>query len=225
MKTVNRKAVIGIMQTFVVLVPAVFLPGWSLRYWQGWACLLAFFVPASVISAYVAKNDPALLERRLKAGPRAEKETVQKVVQSVTAVVFLADFVVPALDHRFGWSHVPAGISIVSDLVIVLSFLIVFEVFKVNSFSSGVIEVAPEQKVISTGPYSIVRHPMYSGALLMLFAIPVALGSWWGLLGMIPMTVGIIVRLLDEERFLREKLRDYGEYRDTVRWRLVPLVW
>jgi len=163
MKTANRKAVIGIARTLVILVPVVFLPGWSFRYWQGWACLLAFFVPASVISAYVAKNDPALLERRLKAGPRAEKETLQKVVQAVTAVVFLADFAMPALDHRFGWSHVPAWISIGCDLLIVLSFAIVFEVFKVNSFSSAIIEIAPEQKVISTGPYSVVRHPMYSG--------------------------------------------------------------
>jgi protein-S-isoprenylcysteine O-methyltransferase Ste14 len=116
-----------------ILVAVVFFPGWSFRYWQGWACLASFFVPASVVSIYVARNDPALLERRLKAGPRAEKEKLQKVVQSVTMVVFLADFVVPALDHRFGWSHVPAWISIACDLLIVLSFSIVFQVFKVNN--------------------------------------------------------------------------------------------
>src|SRR6516162_9630560 len=116
MTELHRKALIGILRMFVILVAVVFLPVWTLRYWQGWACLAAFFVPASAISVWVAKHDPALLERRLKAGPKAEKEAGQKIVQAVASIVFLADFLLPAFDHRFGWSRVPAWASIIGAL-------------------------------------------------------------------------------------------------------------
>jgi protein-S-isoprenylcysteine O-methyltransferase Ste14 len=225
MKDLHRKAVIGILRTFVLLVAAVFAPVGTLRYWQGWACLAAFFVPACFISVYVAKNDPALLERRLKAGPTAEKETGQKIVQAVTAVVFLADFAIPAFDHRFGWSLVPAYAAAGGDLMMVLGFNLVFAVFKANSYTSGIIEVAENQKVVSTGPYAVVRHPMYVGGLIMLFGIPLALGSWWGMLINVPMTAAILWRLLDEERFLAVNLPGYAAYRQAVRYRLVPYVW
>jgi protein-S-isoprenylcysteine O-methyltransferase Ste14 len=225
MKDLHRKALVGIVQTFVMLAGAVFLPVWTLRYWQGWACLVVFIVSASAISVWVARHDPALLERRLRAGPKAEKEAGHKVVQTITAIVFLADFLVPAFDHRFGWSAVPAWASVIGDLMMLAGFAIVFVVFKANSFASGIIEVAENQKVISTGPYALVRHPMYTGALINLFGIPLALGSWWGMLVNVPMVAGVIWRLLDEERFLVEKLPGYAEYRKSVRYRLAPLVW
>ncbi|HEY3628658.1 MAG TPA: isoprenylcysteine carboxylmethyltransferase family protein [Terracidiphilus sp.] len=225
MKDLHRKALIGILRTFVMLAAAVFLPAWTLRYWQGWVCLAAFFVPACLISVWVAKHDPALLERRLKAGPKAEKETGQKIVQTITSIVFLGDFAVPAFDHRFGWSSVPVWAAVTGDLMMLVGFAITFAVFKANSFTSGIIEVAEDQKVISTGPYAIVRHPLYSGGLIMLFGIPPALGSWWGMLVNLPLLAAIIWRLLDEERFLVEKLTGYAEYRESVRYRLVPFVW
>ena len=225
MKDLHRKALIGIVRTLVVLIAAVFAPVWTFRYWQGWACLAAFFVPACFITVWVAKNDPALLERRLKAGPKAEKEKGQKIVQGIAAVVFLADFVVPAFDHRFGWSHVPAWASIAGDLMMLVGFAITFAVFKTNSYTSGIIEVAAGQKVISTGPYAIVRHPMYSGGLIMLFGIPLALGSCWGMLVNLPMTAAVVWRLLDEERFLAGNLPGYEEYRGLVRYRLIPMAW
>jgi protein-S-isoprenylcysteine O-methyltransferase Ste14 len=225
MKDLHRKALVGILRTFAVLVVVIFAPVWTFRYWQGWACLAAFFVPACLITVWVAKNDPALLERRLKAGPKAEKEWGQKVVQMIASIVFLADFAVPAIDHRFVWSSVPGYACVIGDLMMVLGFVVVFEVFKANSFTSGIIEVADDQKVISTGPYGLVRHPMYVGGLVMLYGIPLALGSWWGMLINVPMTAAIVWRLLDEERFLSEKLAGYGEYREKVRYRLVPLVW
>ncbi len=225
MKALHRKALIGILRAFVVLVVVIFLPSWSFRYWQGWACLASFFVPACAITVWVAKHDPALLERRLKAGPTAEKEIGQKIVQTIASMVFLADFVIPALDHRYGWSPAPAWASVVGDLMMILGFVLVFEVFKANSFTSGIIEVAENQTVISTGPYALVRHPMYTGGLIMLFGIPLALGSWWGMLINVPMTVAVAWRLLDEERFLVEKLPGYAEYRGTVKYRLVPWVW
>jgi protein-S-isoprenylcysteine O-methyltransferase Ste14 len=224
-KDLHRKAAIAIARMFVFLVAAVFLPAGTLRWWQGWACLAAFFVPASVITVWVARHDPALLERRLKAGPKGEKEKGHKIVQAIASVVFLADFVIPAFDHRYGWSRVPAYGVIAGDLAMLVGFWITFAVFKVNTFTSGIIEVAEGQKVISTGPYAMVRHPLYAGALIMLFGIPLALGSWWGMLVNVPLTAAIIWRLLDEERFLVANLGGYAEYRQSVKYRLAPLVW
>jgi protein-S-isoprenylcysteine O-methyltransferase Ste14 len=225
MKDLNRKALIAIVRTFVILAAVVFLSAWTLDYWQGWACLAAFFVPATAITVYVARYDPALLERRLKAGPGAEKEKGQKIVQVITSVAFLADFVIPVLDHRFGWSSVPGYACIAGDALMVLGFVITLEVFKTNTYTSGIIEVMAEQKVISTGPYAVVRHPMYAGALIMLFGIPLALGSLWGLLVNVPLTGAIVWRLLDEERFLAGKLAGYREYCQNVKFRLAPFVW
>jgi len=225
MKELHRRALVGILRTLFMLLVAIFVPIWTLRFWQGWACLAAFFVPACAITVWVAKNDPALLERRLKAGPIAEKETGQKVVQVITAIVFLADFAVPAIDHRFHWSSVPGYAATLGDLAMVVGFAIVFAVFMANSFTSGIIEVADGQKVISTGPYAVVRHPMYVGGLVMLYGIPLALASWWGMLVNVPMTAAVVWRLLDEERFLADKLPGYAEYREKVKFRLVPLLW
>ena len=225
MKDLHRKALIGILRTLVILVATTFISAGTLHYWQGWTCLAAFFVPASAISAYVAKHDPALLERRLKAGPKTEKQAVQKVAQVVASIVFLADFFLPALDHRFGWSSVPAWAAILGDVLMLAGFAITFAVFKENTYTSGIIEVAENQKVISTGPYAMVRHPLYSGALIMLFGIPLAMGSLWGLLTFIPMTIVIVWRLLEEERFLAAHLVGYTEYMARVRCRLAPSIW
>lgn len=225
MKDVNRKALFGLAHMAALLAAFVFLPVWTLAFWQGWVCLFAFLAPAVAITVYVAKRDPALLGRRMKAGASAETEPAQKIIQTIAGVAFAADFAVSALDHRFGWSVVPVLECIAGDLLIVLGFFIVFTVFKANTYTSGIIEVAPEQKVVSTGPYAVVRHPMYSGALLMLVGIPVALGSWWGEWANVVMTAALVWRLLDEERFLAANLPGYLEYRETVKFRLVPFVW
>ena len=225
MLQLHTKALIGILRTFVVLVAAIFAPVWTFHYWQGWACLASFFAPACAITVWVARHDPALLERRLKAGAKAEQRTGQKIVQGIAAAVFFADFALPAIDHRLGWSRVPLYAALAGDSMMLLGFAIVFAVFKENSFTSGIIEVAENQKVISTGPYALVRHPMYTGALVMLFGIPMALGSWWGILVNLPMTAGIVWRLLDEEHFLGENLPGYREYTAKVKYRLAPGVW
>jgi len=225
MKGLYRRALIGILRTFFLLLAAIFLPVCTLRYWRGWVCLAAFFIPACGISAYVAKHDPALLERRLRAGPRAEKETGQKIVQGIASVVFLADFVVSALDRRFGRSSVPLYGSFVGVVMMLAGFAITFAVLKANRYASGIIEVAEDQRVVTTGPYAVVRHPMYSGALIMLMGIPPTLGSWWGTLVNLPLAAAIIWRLLDEERFLTGQLAGYGDYKERVRYRLVPFFW
>jgi protein-S-isoprenylcysteine O-methyltransferase Ste14 len=224
MKDLHRKAVTGILRTLFMLVAAIFIPAGTLHYWQGWVCLVLFFIPACVISVWVARNDPELLARRLKAGPRAEKETGQKVVQAIASLVFVADFALSALDHRFKWSLVPTYAVVIGDHMMLVGFAITFAVFKANTYTSGIIEVAENQRVISTGPYGVVRHPLYAGALVMLFGIPLALGSWWGMLVNVPLTAAIVWRLLDEERFLTEHLAGYRDYMRKVRWRLVPFI-
>ncbi|MCX6021160.1 MAG: isoprenylcysteine carboxylmethyltransferase family protein, partial [Chloroflexi bacterium] len=148
-----------------------------------------------------------------------------KIIQSIASIAFISVFLLSVLDHRFAWSIVSPLVSVMGDLLVALGLLAVFFVFKENTYTSGVIELAAEQTVIATGPYSLVRHPMYMGALVMVFGIPLALGSWRGLLTMIPFTLVIIGRLLDEERFLIGNLRGYAEYRQKVKHRLVPYIW
>lgn len=225
MKDLHRKAILGTVQTLVILLAAVFLPAWTLHYWQAWLCLAVFFIPASAMSVWMARNDPALLARRMQAGPTAEKKAAMRVAQSIASVAFVADFSVSAFDHRLGWSHVPIAGVVAGDLVILTGLAICFAVAKVNTYASAIIEVTEEQKVISTGPYAWVRHPLYSGALIILFGIPLALGSWWGMLVGLPVTAAIVWRLLDEEEFLLRELPGYAQYREKVKQRLVPHVW
>jgi len=138
---------------------------------------------------------------------------------------FIGLLVLPALDHRFLWSRVPSSVALVGDVLVALGFVAIFFVLKENTFSSATIELAPNQKVISTGPYAVVRHPMYAGALVMLLGIPIALGSWLGLLVLVSMTPALLWRLFDEEKFLAKNLPGYAEYQRKVRFRLIPLVW
>jgi protein-S-isoprenylcysteine O-methyltransferase Ste14 len=225
MNALNRKA-LGKLGSFLpVLAGAVFLAAWTIDYWQAWIFLAIFGGSSLAITAYLMKHDPKLLERRVYAGPRSEKQTRQQIIQFVAFISFFAILLFPAFDHRFGWSAVPTYIALVGDALVAFGFLIVFFVFKENTFASATIEVDTGQKVVSTGPYSVVRHPMYSGALIMLFGVPIALGSWWGLLMVIPITIVIIWRLLEEEKFLAQSLPGYSEYRTKVTYRLVPLVW
>ncbi len=200
-------------------------PAWTLDYWQAWVYLSVFNGSAALITIYLWKHDRNLLERRINAGPRAENEESQKSVQLLSSFVFIGAMTLPSLDHRFSWSAVPLPVVLAGDLLVALGFLIVFLVFKENTFAAATIAVTPAQKVVSTGPYAVVRHPMYSGALVMLFGTPFALGSWWGLLMFISMVLTIAWRARDEERFLFKNLSGYKEYCQTVRYRLIPFVW
>ncbi len=225
MKELNKKAFGGLLRLFATIAALLFLPAWTFDYWQAWIFLLVFFAPILGITLYLMKNDPALLERRVDAGPSAEKERTQRIIQTLAAIAFVAAITFPAFDHRFGWSMVPAWAAAAGDFLVALGLVVIFFVFKENTCASGTIEVGANQKVISTGPYKLVRHPMYAGAIVMLLGAPVALGSWWGLLAVVLITLVIVWRLLDEERFLAEKLPGYSEYRNKVKYRLVPLVW
>jgi protein-S-isoprenylcysteine O-methyltransferase Ste14 len=225
MNALNIRALAGLLQLLVIMALLIFVPAGTLDYSRAWIFLAVFFTPVLAITIYLMKNDPKLLERRIKAGPADEKETSQKIIQFFAMIDFIAVMLVPAFDHRFEWSSVPPQMVIAGDILVVLGFLIVFLVFKENTFTSAIIELSSEQRVISTGPYALVRHPMYIGALIMLVGVPLALGSWWGLLTVVPMTLVIVWRLLDEEKFLAKNLAGYSEYQNAVRYRLLPLVW
>ena len=146
------------------------------------------------------------------------------IIQSLTAIGFIAMLVVPALAHRFGWLTVPLSVAVAGDVLVALGFLIIFFVYKENSFASAIIEVVPEQEVISTGPYALVRHPMYLGGLVLFLGIPLSLGSWWGFCVIAVMMPALIWRLLDEEKFLAKNLPGYAAYRKQVKYRLVPFI-
>jgi len=203
----------------------LFLPAWTLNYWQAWVFLAVYFAASILITIYLMKNDQRLLERRMRGGPWAEKEAVQKVIMLFAMIGFVALLVVPAFDRRFAWSQMPNGIAIAGDALVVLGWYAIYRVFRENSFTSATIELAKDQNVISSGPYSLVRHPMYTGTLAMLVGIPIALGSWWGLVAFGVMMLALIWRIFDEERFLVRNLTGYAVYKEKVRYRLIPYLW
>lgn len=225
MNNLNIRAVGGLIFLVFILGIIVFLSAGTIAYWQAWVFLAVFFVMTLYVTLYLMKYDRYLLEKRVSAGPNAEKEKTQKIIQSLAQFSFVLIFVFSGLDYRFRWSPVNTYISILGDFFVVLGLLFVFFVFKENSFTSATIEVDKKQKTISSGPYSIVRHPMYAGAIVMLLGVPLALGSVLGVLTVIPLSIVIIVRLLDEENFLTKKLSGYSDYRQKVKYRLVPYIW
>jgi protein-S-isoprenylcysteine O-methyltransferase Ste14 len=225
MSRLTMRAYVSLLVLFIVIALLLFVPAGTLDYWQAWAFLAVYFAASFAITLYLQKNDPRLLQRRMRGGPFAEKQAAQKIIMSLTSVGFIGLIVIPALDHRFGWSQLPLCLVLAGDVLVALGFLAVAFVFRENSFSSATIELASDQKVISSGPYAWVRHPMYAGGLVMLLGIPVALGSWWGLLVLAAIFPALIWRLIDEERFLSRNLPGYVEYRHKVRYRLMPLVW
>jgi protein-S-isoprenylcysteine O-methyltransferase Ste14 len=182
----------------------------------GWSAALTF---------YFFKCDQALLDRRLHGGPWAKGEPAQKRIQLFATIFILVLVVASALDYRFGWSMVPAPIVLLGNALVAIGFAIVFLVLRENSFAAATIEVTADQRVISTGPYALVRHPMYAGVLVLFLGVPPALGYWRGLLAILPVVAGLVARLQDEEAYLARNLPGYEEYRRKVRYRLVPGVW
>lgn len=221
----KMKTLFGFVRIIVISGLCLFGPARALNFWQAWVYLIVFYGSVAMITIYLWKKDPELLERRVETGPGAEKEKTQKIIQLFLLILFCAILIIPSFDHRFGWSDVPIYIVIAGDILIALGYFLIFLVFRENPFAAATIQVSADQKVITTGPYSIVRHPMYTGGLIMFSGTPLALGSWWGLLILVPIVLVIIWRLLEEEKFLSENLPGYKEYCQKVRYRLIPLLW
>ena len=194
----------------------------TLVYWEAWVYMAILFLPTFFLVGYLMKHEPKLLERRLR---KDEKEPAQQRILKWASVFFLAAFLLPGFDKRFGWSSVPAGLVIAADLAVLLGFILFTLVLKENRFASRVIEVEQEQEVITTGPYARVRHPMYVAVLLIYVFSPLALGSYWAMIPVLFLIVLVVARIRNEEAVLLRDLKGYREYTEKVRSRLVPGVW
>jgi len=225
MDKLTRKALQGLVGLFLALAATLFALAWTFDWWQAWLFLAIYFACSIALSLWMLRYDRQLVERRMRGGPLAEKEPTQKIIMLFTSAGFAGMFVVPALDHRLGWSHVPVSIVLAANVVMTLGWFAIYLVFRENSYASATIELAADQKVISTGPYALVRHPMYAGALPMLLGMPIALGSWWGLVPFFVIVPALIWRIFDEERFLTTGLAGYAAYKQKVRYRLIPHFW
>jgi protein-S-isoprenylcysteine O-methyltransferase Ste14 len=210
------------MALFVALI---YVSAGTWQYWQGSLFLIVFALSTIGFTIYMLLYDRPLLERRMNAGPWKEEGASQKIIVTLIVLSFFVFLILPALDHRYGLSPVPAWVSIVGDLIIVLSFLFIFWVVRVNSFAAANITVASDQKVVSNGPYAYVRHPMYAGALWLFVGIPLALGTWWTIVLIVPFFPVLLWRMIDEERILKKDLPGYTEYMQKVPYRLVPHIW
>jgi protein-S-isoprenylcysteine O-methyltransferase Ste14 len=203
----------------------LFVPAGTLAYWQAWVFIVLFVATTQASGIYLALKDPALLERRMQVGPGAEQRLSQRIIITLAFLSLAGVIVFSALDHRYGWSPVPFWITLLGDGLVALGLFITLLVLRENTFSASTIRVERGQTVISTGPYAIVRHPMYAGALIMVIGVPLALDSWLGLLVLVVTVPVLVWRILDEETLLRIELSGYTEYAHRVRFRLVPFVW
>jgi len=222
MKNLIIKIIIRFSLVPIVLMLLILIPAGTFLYWQFYAYITVLVLPMIYVMFYFLKNDPKFLERRTRT---QEKEKAQKINQIVFLLIFFAGFIIPGLDKRFGWSEVPVWIVIITDFVIVGGYLIIFTVFKQNSYASRIVEVENDQKVISTGLYSVVRHPMYIGVLIMYIPTPLALGSYWGLIRMAAIPIALVIRIINEEKVLKRELPGYEEYCQKTKYRLIPYIW
>ena len=217
------RTVVGrFLGAILALSALFFLPAGTLAYWEAWVYLAILFIPMLFVLIYLLKNDPGLLARRMKM---REREAEQELIIKLAYIPFLLTFVLPGFDKRFGWSNAPVGVVILADILVLLGYGIVFLVFRENRYASRIIEVEPGQTVISSGPYALVRHPMYLGSLLLYILSPLALGSYWAMLPAILIVPIIVARIRNEERVLVRNLTGYQAYMQKTRYRLIPGVW
>ncbi|MBO0880236.1 MAG: isoprenylcysteine carboxylmethyltransferase family protein [Mycobacterium sp.] len=224
MRTIPKMLVSGLTELVVVGL-MLFLPSGTLNYWQAWTFLAVFALSTWIPGIYVLRTNPVALQQRMRAGPTAESRLVQKVVIVGWYLSLAATFVVSALDHRFGWSRVPTAIWLVGGVLVTVGLGAMMLVVIQNSYAAATVRVESGQKLVSTGLYGLMRHPMYAGNVIMMVGIPLALGSYWGLILVIPGLIVLALRILDEEKLLEEKLDGYREYTERVRYRLVPYMW
>ena len=203
----------------------LFWPAGGFDYWQAWVFLAVFIATTIVPSIYLALRHPDALARRMKAGPTAETRPAQRIIMTLTLTLVVATFVLSALDHRFGWSQVPVWLVVVGNVLVAVGLGVTQLVVVQNNYAAATVRVEADQPLVSTGLYGLVRHPMYTGAAVMMVGTPPALDSLWGLLGVLASAPVIVARIRDEEQMLAEELAGYGEYMTRVRYRLVPRLW
>ena len=207
----------------LLLVGALlFLPAGSLGYLNGWLFICLLFLPMLVLGVILFIKSPKLLEKRIDV---KEKEGTQKGVVAVSGLLFVAGFVVAGLDFRFGWSYVPVWVVVIASVTLLITYALYAEVMRENAYLSRTVEIQEDQRVVDTGLYGIVRHPMYAVTLWLFLSIPIVLGSWWSLVCFAPYVVVIIVRIKSEEKILEAGLEGYSEYKKRVKYRIIPFVW
>jgi protein-S-isoprenylcysteine O-methyltransferase Ste14 len=221
-KKLINTVVLRYLLAIVVLGLVFFLPAGTIRYWEAWVYLGILFIPILFVFIFLFKNNPELLERRMRT---QETEKPQKLIIKISIFAFFLTFIIPGLDHRFNWSTVPVAVVIIADIIVIAGYLIFFLVIKENAYASRIIEVEEDQKVISTGLYAVIRHPMYLGVLLMYLFSPIALGSFWAVIAFLPLLVLILFRIFNEEQVLAKELPGYKAYMQKVKRRLVPFIW
>jgi protein-S-isoprenylcysteine O-methyltransferase Ste14 len=223
-KTTPKMLVFGLVEPAVFGL-ILFLAAGTFNYWQAWVFLVVFALSSWTPSIYLLRTNPVALQRRMRGGPTAETRMAQKVVMGGVWSSLAAMVVVSALDHRFGWSRVPTAICLVGDVLVAVGLGVAMLVVIQNSYAAATVRVEARQKLVSTGLYGLVRHPMYTGNVIIMIGIPLALGSYWGLTFVIPGLIVFALRIRDEEKLLQEELDGYREYMRKVRYRLVPHMW
>jgi protein-S-isoprenylcysteine O-methyltransferase Ste14 len=221
-RKLKKKVVTRFLAVPFVLGTMFFLPAGTLRYWQAWVYIAILCVPMLVAVVLLLKRDPGLLERRLQM---KEKEREQKRIIKISYLIFLAIYFLPGFDRRYGWSSVPDGWVIAADVLVLAGYALCLRVFQENSYASRIVEVEQDQRVITTGPYAVVRHPMYSAVLIMYTISPLALGSIWALISVPFLAALLVARIREEEKLLATKLEGYLDYMRRVRYRIIPGVW
>ena len=224
MKT-DAKGLLSAVLGLVAFGAMLFLPAGTFYYWQAWVFLAVFALSTWIPSVYLMRTSPAALERRMRVGPSAETRTLQRILITVVFISFPAMFVISALDHRFGWSPVPASVSLIGDVLVAIGLGLAMLVIVQNSYAAANVTVEAGQQLVSTGLYGLVRHPMYTGNVVLMLGIPLALGSYWGLFLLIPGLVVLVLRIGDEEDLLTHELSGYRDYTQRVHYRLLPYVW
>jgi protein-S-isoprenylcysteine O-methyltransferase Ste14 len=222
LKALKRTALLRYFLLFPILGLSFFLPAWSLKYWEGWLYIFVIAIPVAIFGLYLFKNDPGLLERRMRT---KETRKEQKLILKISGLSFPLIFLLPGLDKRLGWSNVPVFVELASFALVLLGYFMVTAVFRANRYASRVVEVEEGQKVISTGPYGVVRHPMYSSLIVLYLFTPLALGSYWAVIPAGLFLLVLVPRIIGEEKELGEKLEGYREYCAKVRFRLIPGIW
>lgn len=203
----------------------LFVPAGTFDYWQAWVFIAVFIVGTMLPTLYLAVRYPDALQRRMKSGPWSETRLAQRLITIGLLLTVVSLGVVSALDHRFGWSTVPTVIVVICNVLVLAGLLLAEVVIIQNNYAAATITVEADQPVVSTGLYGLVRHPMYVGAVIMMAGMPLALGSYWGLLTLIPGILVFVARITDEEKALRQELDGYLAYTEKVHYRLMPGVW